>query len=134
MSQQTSSINPHGGEIWRVQLDPVIGSEQGKTRAVLVMSQPPTGRPSVRLCVILTVTKPAHQTMVWCSLLQPDAANGLSKATTTNAAQARALDLARFESKLGTIGADKVDAVKRALIAVIGGAPPALVEIEAETP
>lgn len=61
--------------------------------------------------------------MIWCTALQPDNGNGLTKASTVDTAQTRALDLSRFESKLGVLGPDKVDAVKVALIAAIGGAP-----------
>lgn len=129
MSQQLPTLkaplNPRRGEIWRVQLDPVIGSEQGKTRPVVVLSQPPVGRPSVRLCVILTWSQPAHLNMSWCAAIPPDAANGLTKDSTADTAQTCVLDLARFQSKVGQVSAPKIDAIKRALIAAIGGAPSA---------
>lgn len=129
MSQQLPNLkaplNPRRGEIWRVQLDPVIGSEQGKTRPVVVLSQPPVGRPSVRLCVILTGSQAAHLNMSWCAAIPPDGANGLTKDSTADTAQTRVLDLARFQSKVGQVSAPKIDAIKRALIAAIGGAPSA---------
>lgn len=118
-----STINPKRGEIWRVQLDPIRGSEQGKTRPVIVLSQPPIGRPTVRLCAIVTNHKPEHQMMVWCATLQPDESNGLTKDSTVDTAQTRTLDLERFETKLGQISKSKLDEVKAALIAAIGGAP-----------
>ena len=121
---QPPTKNPRRGEIWRVQLDPVRGAEQGKTRPVLVLSQPPIGRPTVRLCAIVTNHKPEHQLMVWCVTLQPDANNGLTKDSTADTAQTRALDIDRFEAKLGHVSKSKLDEVKSALIAAIGGAPP----------
>jgi mRNA interferase MazF len=122
---QQPIINPKRGEIWRVQLDPVRGSEQGKTRPVVVLSQPPIGRPTMRLCASITGSKPEHQAMVWCAILQPDAGNGLSKDSTADTAQTRALDVARFEAKLGKVSASKMDEIKAALIRAIGGAPSA---------
>lgn len=123
MSRQPA-VNPQRGEIWRVRLESVVGSEQGKTRPVVVLSQPPIGRPSVRLCAIVIGNQPAHSAMSWCILLPPDPANGLTKNSTADAAQTRALDLARFEGKIGEINAPKIDAIKRALLAAVGGAPP----------
>lgn len=116
-------INPQRGDIWRVQLAPVIGSEQGKTRPVVVLSQPPIGRPSVRLGVILTASHPAHQSMAWCAALHADTANGLTRDSTADTAQTRALDVRRFETKIGQVSPDKMDEIKAALIRTIGGAP-----------
>lgn len=119
-----NNINPRRGEIWRVRLNPVIGSEQGKTRSVVVLTQPPIGRISMRLGVIVTGSQAAHQDMVWCVALQGNAATGLSKPSTADTAQTRALDLARFETKLGEISRDKMDEIRASLIRSIGGVPP----------
>ena len=118
---QPQTKNPKRGEIWWVQLDPVRGAEQGKTRPVVVLSQPPIGRPTIRLCAIVTNHKPEHQTMIWCATLKPDATNGLTKDSTADTAQTRALDLDRFEAKLGQVSQPKLNAIKKALIASIGG-------------
>ena len=119
------NFNPQSGEIWRVRLDPIVGSEQGKTRPVVVLSQPPIGRPSIRLCAVVTQGQPAHQGMVWCVALLPNAASGLIKESTADTAQTRALDLARFETQIGALDADKMDEIRAALIRAIGGVPPA---------
>ncbi len=117
------AINPRRGEVWRVQLDPVRGSEQGKTRPVVVLSEPPHGRPTMRLCAPIVHFKPEHASMVWCVTLLPDADNGLSKHSTADAAQTRALDTARFVQKLGTVSTAKLELIAEALYHCVKSSP-----------
>ena len=111
----TSTINPKRGEIWRVELEPVRGSEQGKTRPIVVLSEPPIGRDTIRLCAPVMQWKPEHPRYFWCIALIPDADNGLSKQSTADAAQTRALDTVRFVSKVGTVNNAKFDLIAQAL-------------------
>ena len=115
MSQTPAHTLPRRGEIWRVQLDPARGSEQGKTRPVVVLCEPPIGRASVRLCAPVMRALPIHHALFWCIALAPDQANGLSKPSCADAAQTRALDIERFEQKMGEIGADETDLIADAL-------------------
>lgn len=116
----SAPINPKAGEIWRVQLEPVRGSEQGKTRPVVVMSQPPNGRATIRLCAPIMHLKPEHKVMAWCAEILPDAQNGLTKLSTADAGQTRALDLSRFEARLGQVTEDELESVTMALCLCVG--------------
>lgn len=107
--------DPKRGEVWRAQLDPVRGSEQGKTRPVVVLSEPPTGRASVRLCAPVMNALPVHGGLLWCIALAPNAANGLTKPSTADAAQTRVLDVVRFENKMGEVTPAEVDLIADAL-------------------
>ena len=115
MSQTPASVSPKRGEVWRVQLDPTRGSEQGKTRPVVVLCEPPIGRASVRLCAPIMRAIPVHGTLFWCIALAPDQTNGLTKPSSADAAQTRALDVERFEQKMGEVGADEADLIADAL-------------------
>ncbi len=122
MSQATTATpeaapmpNPKRGEVWRADLEPVEGSEQGKTRPVIVLSEPPTGRASVRLCAPVMHAKPVHGGLYWCIAIAPSAANGLHKASSADAAQTRALDIVRFEEKMGEVTPEDVDLIADAL-------------------
>jgi len=115
--------SPKRGEVWRAQLDPTRGSEQGKTRPVVVLSEPPIGRASVRLCAPITNEKPEHGALFWCVALVPDAANGLSKPSSADAAQVRALDTVRFEVRLGEVLSDELDLIAAALTRCITRPP-----------
>lgn len=116
-------INPQRGEIWRAQLDPGRGSEQGKTRPVVVLSQPPTGRPTMRICAPVMNSLPIHGRLFWCVALSPDQTNGLTKESTVDASQTRALDTVRFEAHLGELAPDEADLIAQALTECIKRAP-----------
>lgn len=116
-------FNPRRGEVWRVQLDPVRGSEQGKTRPVVVLTEPPVGRASVRLCAPIMNALAVHTSLFWCAWLVPDAQSGLTKESSADAAQTRALDLVRFEALLGEVSAEELDAITAALCLCVGRVP-----------
>ena len=111
----TPGAYPKRGEIWRVQLEPVRGSEQGKTRPVVVLSEPPVGRATMRLCAPVMHAKPEHGRYFWCVALVPNAANGLDKASTADAAQTRALDVVRFFDRIGIVTTDELELIADAL-------------------
>ena len=113
------AAHPRRGEVWRAQLDPTRGSEQNKTRPVVVLTQPPVGRLSVRLCAPVTNALPVHSTLFWCIALAPAPSNGLTKPSTADAAQTRVLDSVRFEAKLGEVTPDEVDLIADALSACV---------------
>lgn len=116
-------INPKRGEVWRANLDPARGSEQGKTRPVVVLSEPPTGRSTIRLCAPLMNAKREHGALFWCIAFTPDTANGLTKDSTADAAQTRALDITRFEARLGFVATDELDLITEALTRCIKRPP-----------
>ena len=115
--------DPQRGEIWRVNLEPVEGSEQGKTRPVVIMSEPATGRASTSLCVPVIHRKPLHARLFWCVELAPDIANGLTKDCSADTAQTRVLDAVRFEAKLGEVTPGELEAITTALCLCIGRVP-----------
>ncbi len=117
-----ATMHPKRGEVWRADLDPARGSEQGKRRPVIVLSEPPTGRPTVRLCVPVMNAKPEHGALFWCVSLEPDA-NGLTKSSTADAAQARAIDFVRFEARLGKVTPDELELITSAVCLSIGRQP-----------
>lgn len=112
----TPSIKPKRGEVWRAQLEPIRGSEQGKTRPVVIISEKGVGRPTMRLCVPLVNAKPEHGLFTWCIVMAPDEKNGLTKDSTADASQTRALDVVRFETRLGSVTEVEIELIADALI------------------
>lgn len=111
----TPPINPKRGEVWQVELDPVRGSEQAKTRPVVVVSRAGFGRPSVRVGVPVMGRKSVHALGAWYVEIQPEAGSGLSKVSSADASQVRALDLSRFDVKLGEVKPAQLRAIVAAL-------------------
>jgi len=60
-------------------------------------------------------TDSEHGDFFWCVALLLDPTSGLSKASTADAAQTRALDTARFEARLGALEQDDVDLIAEAV-------------------
>lgn len=57
--------------------------------------------------------------------LTPDATNGLRKQSAADASQMRAVDLERFDFKLGSLSADDLDTVTAAAALCVGFELPA---------
>lgn len=106
-----------------MQLDPVRGSEQAKTRPVVIVSRAGFGRPTVRVGVPIMGRKTVHALGAWYVEIQPDAVNGLSKVSSADASQVRALDLVRFESKMGEVAPLQLSAIVAALTLCIEDPP-----------
>jgi mRNA interferase MazF len=92
--------------VWLVNLDPVIGSEQGKTRPVLVISQDSLNDilPVVNALPI-TSQKPGRRIYPNEALL-PSGAGGLTSDSIALCYQIRTLDKQRLQKQLGLL-ADK---------------------------
>lgn len=119
-----ANAKPKRGEVWRVELEPVIGSEQNKTRPVVVMSGGNIGRDTVFVCVPITGFQNIHAALGWYVLLAPVVANGLIKPSSADASQVRALDVERFEEKLGKLTREEVASVAEAVALCVGYEPP----------
>jgi mRNA-degrading endonuclease toxin of MazEF toxin-antitoxin module len=73
----------------------------------------------MRLCAPIMGRKPEHGAFLWCLTVEPSDDNGLTKKSTVDASQTRALDLLRFEDKLGQMARDEVDLVAAALCSCV---------------
>lgn len=103
------------GEIYMAQLDPVVGSEQGGTRPVLIMQNDLGNRyaPTV-IAVPLTSSqsKPPLPTHV-----QLEAGNGgLKQRSTVLCEQVRTLEKTRLMRRIGQLGKPQVEKVEAALL------------------
>jgi len=120
MVKNSPMIKPLRGEIWRVALNPVRGSEQAKTRPVVVVGRPGFGRPSMQVCVPFTTRQPAHASMLWCVPIHSSSLNGLSKLSTADTSQIRAIDIVRFEVRLGNLSDEDLQTIVAAVMLIIG--------------
>lgn len=98
------------GEIWRVDLDPVIGSETGKARPAVVISDEQLGRLPVRIVVPITGWSENYRRQPWMTELVPGE-GGLTKHSAADALQIRTVSIQRFGDKLGTLDAVLVDEI-----------------------
>lgn len=116
------TLEPKRGEIWWVDFDPSVGAELQKRRPALVVGLDSIGALPLRIVVPITEWKPQYANSVWFVELQPNKANGLTKASGADAFQLKSVSLKRFHSKLGVVTATQLEDVAAA-IAMCVGAP-----------
>jgi mRNA interferase MazF len=90
-------------QVFLANLDPVIGSEQGKTRPVLVISEEEINQ-LLSVVNILPITSRKEGRMIYPNeILVPEGIGGLEKESIILCPQIRSLDKKRFIRPLGKI-------------------------------
>ena len=111
-------MNVRRGDVCLARLDPAVGSEQQKTRPVVVVQNDIDNRFSpVTIAVPVTSRSgdPAYPTQV----LLPGGEGGLARPGMVLCNQVRALDKARLIRRLGTLGPDTMLLVDEGLRAAL---------------
>ena len=91
-------MNLKRGEIWLVNLDPVLGAEIRKTRPVVIVNSDAIGALPIRLIAPITEWKDDFAGNVWHVKLEPNTTNGLTKPSVVDTLQLRGIDTMRFVS------------------------------------
>jgi mRNA interferase MazF len=110
---------PRRGEIWRVGLDPVVGSEIRKTRPVIVISSDALRTLPVKVVVPVTEWRDQLAELIWHVRLTPDTSNGLTKPSSADGMQVRSVAHERFVERLGRVDTGALEDVVAAVAAVI---------------
>ena len=108
-------MSPKRGEVWWVNLDPTVGSEQAKTRPVVVVSADGIGKLPLRIVVPCTEWKAQYETSPWFIYLPAQASNGLQKDSGADAFQVRSLSLERFVRRVGRLDDGAVGEIAAAI-------------------
>lgn len=96
-------MNYEQWEIWIAKLDPVIGSEQGKTRPVLIVSRPSVNQRLNSVSVVpLSSLKPGRR-IYRNETLIPSGQGGLAKDSIALCHQIRTIDKQRFTMRVGKL-------------------------------
>lgn len=116
------TINPQPlrGEMWRVDFEPSVGAEIKKIRPAVVISRDDVGKLPLRVIVPFTSWQATFAGAPWLVKVSPDASNGLTNDSAADAFQVQSQSLDRFVSRLGTLEATQVEAVAKAVAAVVG--------------
>ena len=107
------------GEIWLVNLDPVLGTEIRKTRPVIIVNSDAIGVLPIRLVAPIIEWKDYFAGNVWHVKLEPNAANGLTKLSAIDTLQLRGVDTLRFIRKLGEVSPQMMRTIVMAIAAVV---------------
>ena len=107
------------GDLYSACLDPVVGSEQGGIRPVLVIQNDVGNRHSPTV-IVLAVTGQINKARLPTHVPVPAEGNGLMKDSVILAEQIRTLDKRRLREHIGTIAPDVMDKVSEALRISLG--------------
>ncbi len=108
------------GEVWLINLDPMVGAEISKTRPAVIVSEDAIGILPLRVVVPLTEWKERYEVAPWLVRVTPDADNNLEKPSAADAFQIRSVSRARFVSRLGQVTTADLETIVRAVQVVVG--------------
>jgi mRNA interferase MazF len=106
------------GDLYYADLDPVVGSEQGGIRPVLIIQNDVGNRHSPTVIVAAITSKAMKNTLPTHCILE--AANGLDRDSIALLEQIRTIDKRRLREQVGALGQEDMQAVDKALAVSVG--------------
>ena len=107
------------GDLFSACLDPVVGSEQGGIRPVLVVQNDVGNRYSPTV-IVLAVTGQINKTRLPTHVPVAAGSTGLAKDSVVLAEQIRTLDKRRLREKIGTLRPEVMQKVSEAMMISLG--------------
>ncbi len=98
-SKLKGPIQPHRGEVWKVNFDPSVGDEIAKARPAVVISSDAVGKLAIKTVIPVTKWKNHFADNLWMVRIEPDKSNGLTVVSTADALQIRGVGIERFIEK-----------------------------------
>ena len=111
------------GDIFFADLSPVVGSEQGGVRQVLVVQNDIGNRFSPTI-IVAAVTSQTNKAKLPTHVPISAEGNGLSRDSVVLLEQLRTIDKKRLREHIGTVGTNVIDVVDEALSVSLGIDPP----------
>ena len=112
-------MNPVRGELWWASLEPVVGSEQGGRRPVLVLQNNSISA-FTSTVVVVPLTTVLRRAQLPSSALIPAAGTGLAQDSVALCHQIRVLDKSRLVGHIGSVSKDVLLQVEYAALFTIG--------------
>ena len=107
------------GELYYADLSPVVGSEQGGVRPVLVV-QNDVGNKFSPTVIAAAVTSKINKAKLPTHIELPSNVYGLNKDSVILLEQIRTLDKRRLKERIGELPSDTTDKVDRAILISLG--------------
>lgn len=108
------SVSPLYLEIWNVNLDPITGSEIGKIRPALIVSNDNNNKYSPRVTVLPITSQPSEIKYLF-EVLIPKGVSGLTADSRILANQIRTIDKKRLVSLRGILPDEYIPQVEKAI-------------------
>ncbi len=107
------------GEIYWVNLDPTIGDEIKKRRPVIILNGGHDKHLKLAIVVSVTAWSPYWDEIPFFVTLEPDSKNSLSKKSSVDCFQIRAISHNRFVEKIGNISNDEINLIKESIALIL---------------
>lgn len=107
------------GDIWLINLAPVIGAEIRKTRPCVIIRSDALGILPVKLVALVTAWDKRYQGNLWHIRIDPTPTSGLSKPSAVDALQVRAVDTIRMIRRPGKVTPHIMVSIVEAVAAAI---------------
>ncbi len=107
------------GEVWLVNLDPVIGAEMRKSRPAVIVSSDLVGVLPLRVIVPLTDWKDRYNVAPWLVRIDPSPVNGLAKPSAADCFQVRSVSTMRLVRKIGILSPEDMEKIVQSIQLVI---------------
>jgi mRNA interferase MazF len=108
------------GEIWLIDLDPTIGAEMKKIRPAVIINDNVLGKLPLKIILPITDWKNHYSLVPWMIALTPNIQNGLTKKSSIDCFQIRAVSEVRFVKQIGHITFLEIAQVQEGILKVIG--------------
>jgi len=119
LSEREHTVIVRRGEIYSADLNPVVGSEQGGVRPVLVVQNDIGNRYSPTV-IVLAITSKMGKARLPTHVDVPAGEAGLTKPSIILAEQIRTLEKTRLGDRLGLLGPKEMARVEAAIFASLG--------------
>lgn len=103
------------GEIWRVNLDPTVGSETKKTRPCVIVNNDAVGVLPLKIIVPLTGWQDKFEKGKWLVPIEMSPQNELSKKSAADTFQVRSVSEIRLIEKIGVLTEAEMKAIEQGL-------------------
>jgi mRNA interferase MazF len=107
------------GEIYWVNLDPTIGGEIKKKRPVVILNSGHDKHLKLAIVVPVTAWNLYWDKNPFFVTLKPDSKNGLSKKSSVDCFQIRAISHNRFVKKIGNITSNQINLIKNSIALIL---------------
>ena len=107
------------GEIYWVNLDPTVGDEIKKRRPVIILNGGHDKHLKLAIVVPVAAWSPYWDENPFFVTLEPSSKNGLSKKSSVDCFQIRAISHNRFVEKIGNISNDEINLIKKSIALIL---------------
>lgn len=114
-----STVPPRRGDVVRVRLDPVVGSEQAGERPVLVISSDVINEHSPVILVAAITSKKTNRIFPFEALIDPPE-GGLTQSSKVMLTHIRSIDKSRLGKRYGSVSDEVMNRVEEAILIATG--------------